>query len=217
MTPRLSDAIVLTPSGAADTNPSGMSYRLEPTERLNSDVTRLGLSEKQRKAVFQTHVSWFTRLMGRSNGNANSLLAPPEASRRNNSSYKGKFASTERGLLVGVTHLMPGVGMFVGGRYAFQNHYKWLPDLLFEADGVASNSGKGFFTTDALLSYPIDATLKIMFGKGVVTDSLRYRQYEKDWILASEVTVGRVRFYTASRSWGKLTRSAVDFRVSLFF
>jgi hypothetical protein len=217
MTPRLSEAIVLSPSGAADSNPSGLSYRLEPTARLNSDVTRLGLTEKQRKAVFQTHVSWFTRVMGRSNGNANSLLTPPKPSQRNNSSYKGKFASTERGVLVGMTHLMPGVGMFVGGRYAFQNHYKFLPDLLFEADGIVSNSGKGFFTTDALLSYPIDATMKIMFGKSVVTDSLHYREYEKDWVLASEVTVGRVRFYTASRSWGKLTRSAVDFRVSLFF
>jgi hypothetical protein len=214
MTPRLANSIVFSPLGSTDSKLTALTYRLAPTERLNSDVTRLGLSEKERKEVFQTHVSWFTRLMGRSNGNANSLLTPPKAK---TTSYKGNFAATERGLLVGMTHLMPGVGMFVGGRYGFQNHYRFLPDLLFEANGIVGSSGKALLTTDAMLSYPIDATMKIMFGKSVVTDSLRYREYQKDWILASEVTVGRVRFYTASRSWGKLTQSAVDFRVSLFF
>ena len=155
--------------------------------------------------------------MGRSNGDAKSLLAPSRKKLQNNASYKGKYASAERGVLVGMTHLTPGLGMFLGGRYAFQNHYKFLPDLVFEADGIVNTSGQGMLATDAMLSYPIDATWKIMFGKGVVTDSLRYHDYQKDWILASEVTVGRVRFYTASRSWGKLTQSAVDFRVSLFF
>jgi len=217
MTPRAQNAVVFSPAG--DTSPSegSYSYRLEPAERISMDVMNLQLTEDERKAAFETHVSWFTRIMGRSNGNADRLVTPPKPDLQRKSIDRGKYSSTERGILAGVTNLMPGAGFFLGGRYSFQNRYRFLPDLMFEADGIVNTSGKGFLSTDAMLTYPIDATTKFMFGTGVVTDSIQYKNYERDWIAAAEVRLGRMRIYASSRSWGPVTKSAVDFRMSFFF
>ncbi len=218
MTPRDSDALVFVPSGSVQSEAANSySYRLIPAERLVLDVNMLGLSDKERKAAFQTEVSWFTRVMGRSNGNANALLSPPKPNLRSRSFDREEYSRTQRGLLVGVTNLMPKPGVFIGGRYSFMNSYRFLPDLRFEADGILNPSGKRYLSTDAMLTYPIDAITTFMFGTGVVTDSIRYKNYERDWIGAFEVRLGRLRLYAASRSWGPITKSAVDFRASFFF
>ena len=216
MTPRGPAPVLFSPQ-EGEPPASGYTYRLESAQRLNMDMKSLQMTDGERKAAFETHVSWFTRVLGRSNGNADRLTAPPEPDLRRKSIDGGKFASTERGILGGITNLMPGAGFFIGGRYSFQNRYRFLPDLMLEADGIVNTSGKGYLSTDAMLTYPIDATTRLMFGTGVVTDSITYKQYERDWIAAGEVRLGRVRIYGASRSWGPITKSAVDFRMSFFF
>jgi hypothetical protein len=217
MTPRGRDALVFSPADSADAAPGSYFYQLESTDKITMDVMNLQLTEEEREAAFETHVSWFTRIMGRSNGSADRLVTPPKPDVQRKAFDTGKFSRTERGILAGVTNLMPGAGFFIGGRYSFQNKYKFLPDLMLEADGIVTTSGKGYLSTDAMLTYPIDATTKFMFGTGVVTDSITYKQYERDWIVAAEVRLGRMRIYAASRSWGPITKSAVDFRASFFF
>jgi len=217
MTPRAEEALVFSPADSTEAAPGTYSYQLEPENKISLDVKNLKLTEDERKTAFQTNVSWFTRLMGRSNGNADRLVTPPKADLKRKTFDTGKFSGTERGFLAGITNLMPKAGFFLGGRYSFQNGYKFLPDLMFEADGIVNTDGKGYLTTDAMLTYPIDATTKFMFGTGVVTDSITYKQYQTDWIAAAEVRLGRMRIYAASRSWGPITKSAVDFRMSYFF
>jgi hypothetical protein len=78
-------------------------------------------------------------------------------------------------------------------------------------------SGKGYLSTDAMLTYPIDAATKFMFGTGVITDSIHYRNYERDWIAATQVRLGRMRIYASGRSWGPVTKSSVDFRIFYMF
>ena len=213
VTSRAQGAVIFSPDSDADPAPGSHSYQLEPTDQLSLDVISLPLSEEQRKAAFETHVSWFTRLMGRSNGSPNSLLSPPEPNLRRKSIDTGKYSSTERGILAGFTNLMPRAGFLLGGRYSFQNRYRYLPDLMFEADGIVNTSGKGYLSTDAMLTYPIDAATKFMFGTGVITDSIHYRNYKRDWIAATEVRLGRMRIYASGRSWGPVTKSSVDFRI----
>ena len=119
--------------------------------------------------------------------------------------------------MVGMTNLAEGPGVFVGGRYAFLNGIKYLPDLILEADGVLTGRGEKFISTKVLLSYPIDATTKLMGGYGFVTDSLRFNHRQWDWIAAIEGRLGHIRIYGAMRTWGSVTKSAVDFRVCYFF
>jgi hypothetical protein len=217
MTSRAHGAVIFSPGSDTDPAPGSHSYQLEPTEQLSLDVKSLPLTEKQRNAAFETQVSWFTRLMGRSNGSPNALLSPPEPNLRRRTIDTGKYSSTERGFLVGFTNLMPRAGFLLGGRYSFQNGYRYLPDVMFEADGIVNTNGKGYLSTDAMLTYPIDAATKFMFGTGVFTDSIRYRNYERDWIAATEVRLGRMRIYAAGRSWGPVTQSSVDFRLFYLF
>ena len=119
--------------------------------------------------------------------------------------------------MAGFTNLIAEPGAFLGGRYAFLNDKKYLPDLIFEADGIVTTKGKGYLSTQFLLSYPIDATTKLMGGMAFTTDTLRFDRRQWDWIGAIEARVGFLRIYGATRSWGHVTRSAVDFRVAYFF
>jgi len=217
MTSRATGAVLFSPADSNDVTVGGYTYQLESAQRISLDMKSLQITESERKTAFQTHVSWFTRIMGRSNGNADLLTSPPEPNLRRRSIEGGKYSNTESGILVGITNLMPKAGLLVGARYSFQNKYKFLPDLMFEADGIVNVLGKGFIATDAMLTYPIDAATKLMFGTGVITDSITYKQYQRDWIAAGEVRLGRLRLYGASRSWGPITKSAVDFRAYFLF
>jgi len=193
------------------------SYRLIPVEKLFEDFAELDLTTKQRKEAFETHVNPFMRVIGRSNGSSGKLLLPREPETKSDSVGIQNFASTERGFMVGVTNLIEEPGIFVGGRYAFLNGIKYLPDLMFEADGILTTRGKGFLSTQALLTYPIDATIKLMGGYGFVTDSLRFDRRQWDWIAAGEARLGHIRIYGAMRTWGSVSESAADFRISYIF
>lgn len=192
-------------------------YQLVPVEKLADDFFDLDLTNKQRKEAYETQVSWLMRAMGRSNGSSGSLLLPREPAAGNGSLNIRDLNSTERGFMVGMTNLVEEPGVFAGGRYAFLNGKRYLPDLIFEADAILTTRGEGFFLTQALLSYPIDATTKLMGGYGFVTNSLRFDRRQWDWIGAIEARLGSIRLYGAMRTWGSVTRSAVDFRVSYFF
>jgi hypothetical protein len=192
-------------------------YRLASVEELAGDFSQLDLTGEQRKEVFESQVSWLMRAIGRSNGSSGRLLLPREPDAGSGSLNIQDFNSTERGFMVGMTNLVEEPGVFMGGRYAFLNGKRVLPDLIFEADGILTTRGEGFLSMQALLSYPIDATTKLMGGYGFVTDSLRFDRRQWDWIAAIEARLGFVRIYGGMRTWGSVTRSAVDFRVSYFF
>jgi hypothetical protein len=193
------------------------AYRLVPVEKLARDFAGMELTAKQQKEAFESQVCWIMRAIGRSNGNSGKLLLPREPEVKENSLNIENFASTERGFMVGGTNLIAEPGVFVGGRYAFLNGKKYLPDLMLEADGILTTKGKGYLSTQFLLTYPIDATTKLMGGYGFVTDSLRFDRRQWDWIAAIEARLGYIRIYGAMRTWGFVTRSAVDFRISYFF
>jgi hypothetical protein len=193
------------------------TYRLMAVEKLYSDFADLELTPKQRKEAFESQVNWLLRAIGRSNGSSDQLLLPREPEGKENFLNTKTFASTERGFMVGMTNLIEEPGVFVGGRYAFLNGKKYLPDLMLEADGILTTRGKGYLSTQFLLSYPIDATTKLMGGYGFVTDSVRFDRRQWDWIGAIEARLGFIRIYGATRTWGHIARSAVDFRVSYFF
>ncbi len=192
-------------------------YRLVPVEKLIDDFDKLELTAKQRKEAFETQVNWLMRAIGRSNGSSDKLLLPREPEEKSDSLNIQSFASTERGFMAGVTNLIEEPGAFLGARYSFLHGIKYLPDLMFEADGIVTTRGDGFLSMQALLSYPIDATTRLMGGYGFVTDSLRFDRRQWDWIGAIEARLGYIRIYGAMRTWGSVTRSAVDFRVSYFF
>ena len=193
------------------------AYRLVPVESLEKDFADIELTDGQRKEAFETPVNWIMRSIGRSNGNSGKLLLPRKPEANSDSLNIKNFASAERGFMAGVTNLIAEPGVFVGGRYAFLNGKKYLPDLMLEADGILTTKGKGYLSTQFLLTYPIDATTKLMGGYGFVTDSLRFDRRQWDWIGAIEARLGFIRIYGATRTWGHVTRSAVDFRVSYFF
>lgn len=68
---------------------------------------------------------------------------------------------------------------FVGGRYTFLHGVKFLPDVMPDAEGVATTRGKGLVSASFLLTYPIDAIPKVFGGVGLVTD---FDRLQRDWI-----------------------------------
>jgi len=200
-----------------DSPPRQFAYRLVPVEELTNEFAKLALTHEQRKEIFESEVHWFRKALGRSNGQSGKLLVPP--SREGGGEFAGlsDFSSTERGFLLGGTNLIEESGAFLGARYSFLHGIKYLPDLVFEADGIVTYKGKGYLATEFLLSYPIDATLRFLGGASFVTEATSFRQHQWDWLAALEMRLGHIRIYAATRSWGPVTRSTLDFRLSYFF
>ena len=193
------------------------SYRLAPVREIQEDFAGLGLTPQQRKQAFETDVSWFRRVLGGSNGDSDKLLLPPKQENRENDLGIKNFSSTERGFLAGGTMLAAEPGAFVGARYSLLHGIRYLPDPMLEVDGILTTKGQGYLSAQFLMTYPIDASIRLMGGGGFVTDSLRFDRRQWDWIGAFEIRLGYVRIYAAMRSGGNVTRSAADFRMAFFF
>jgi len=212
-----SESPVFSHNGTDAHSGKQFSYRLVSVDELSNEFLRLGLSDTERRKDFETPKSWFKRFVGKSDGNSDKLLVPRNPRIAGRSVGIENFSSTERGFMVGGTNLFPDPGFFLGGRYSFLNGKKIIPDLIFEADGIVTKKGKGYFSTQSLMSYPIEGSTRFFVGHSFVTDSLSFKRREWDWIGGFEVRLGRVRVYFASRPWGEITRSAVDFRMAYFF
>jgi hypothetical protein len=201
--------------GGLDACPrDSFSYRLAPVDELYIHFDQLALSSQEKKQIFENKVSWVKRLFGKSNGNSDKLVLPPDTTPDQKTVAIGGFSSTERGLMVGGTTLISDPGLFVGGRYSFLHGVKFLPDLMLDAEGVVTTQGKGFFSAAALLSYPIDAITRVFGGIGLVSD---FESQQTDWIGGLEVRLGGTRISIAGRTMGSLTSSAMDFRLYYFF
>jgi hypothetical protein len=105
---------------------------------------------------------------------------------------------------------------YAGARYGFSLPGKYVPDLVFEADGMVSRYLR-HVAGQAMVSYPIDASTRLMFGKVLVIDARSPDRHQWDWSAAVEFPVGGMRVYFASRSWGPLTKYSKEVRLAYFF
>jgi len=204
--------------GELDACPGGsFSYRLVPVDELYRQFDLLDLSREEKRQVYENKVHWMKRLFGKSNGNSEKLVLPPDTAPDKKKVAIEGFSATERGMMVGVTTLISDPGFFIGGRYSFLHGSKIIPDVLLDAEGVLTIQGKGFFSTTIRASYPIDATTKAFGGVGLVTNSINFDNRQLDWLGGLEIRVGGVRVSIAGRTMGSLTESALDFRLYYFF
>lgn len=194
-----------------------LTYRLVPVERLAVAFKSLNLTSKQRKEIFEIDRHWFKRMFGGDNGSSKKLLVPPAREAASGSIGIGKFASTERGFLVGPSFKTDRQGVLLGARYSFLHGIRYLPDVVFEADGHLTTLTRPYLSAEALLSYPIDGTVKVLFGRALVTDSLTFERRQWDWITGVEIRFGRMRVNLATRSWGPISQSSKEYSLTYFF
>jgi hypothetical protein len=127
-----------------------------------------------------------------------------------------RFASTERGFLVGTQLNMEQQAVYGGARYAYLLGGTYVPDVMLEADGIVA-ARKRFVSAQALVSYPLDGSTTLMFGRGVIIDTAQMNRHQWDWIGAVEFPVGHMRIYFATRSYGPISRYSQEVRISYFF
>ncbi len=218
-------AIVLQPVGQSDGGSSNgssshsntLTYRLVAVRELESELGHLEPDGKALREVYQEQIAWPRRFFGRSNGNADKLLLPPPESSLVGSVEGERFSSTERGFTAGVTTLEAHPSLFVGGRYAFFNRSKLLPDLILSAEMIHCVESEKYFSSSVLGSYPIDAATKVVFGRGLVVEAAERQRRQWDWIAGLEIKLGAMRLHSAYRTIGNVTDSAFDLRLFYLF
>lgn len=208
------NSIVFSYAGAMPED-GGYRYRLVPVERLQISFDDLLLSKSDRQAIFENDRHWFRRMFGGNNGRSGELLVPPARSDDRNSIGIDRFVSTERGFMAGIQVNLEQQGGFVGARYAYLLGGRWVPDVILQADAIFV--GQTYLSSQAMLAYPFDGATTIMFGGGLVTDSLRFERRQWDWVGAVEFPLGRMRLYVSARSWGPLTKYTQEVRLAYFF
>ncbi len=196
--------------------PRRLSYRLAHVAQLREEFSQIELTKKKLTELFETKVSWPKRLFGKSAGNAQKLLLPPEKLSSGSLSNKS-FSSTERGPKAGVSTLVSDPAIFVGGRYAFFNKSRCVPDLILDGELLLTRKAGQYISTSLLGSYPLDATTKFLFGMGLVGESVRYRRSQLDWVAGIDITLGRVRISNLFRRVGPVTHSGFDLRLYYLF
>jgi hypothetical protein len=107
--------------------------------------------------------------------------------------------------------------MFVGARYSYLNGIKYLPDVVLEADAHVTRRQRTYFSGEMLLSYPIDGSMKLLFGRAFAANLKQLDHYQWDWIAGLEFRMGRMRFKGVARSWGPVTNSSKEFSLAYFF
>ena len=197
--------------------PEALGYRLTDLNDLYSRFERLDLSPKTREQVFETDVHPFKRLLGKSNGQSERLVLPPQTSPDHGTFTIEDFSATERGIMLGITTLISDPGFFLAGRYSFLHGKGGLPDLMLQAEQVVTIFGRGYFSTAALASYHIDAVTKAFGGVGFVTDTIALDRWQQDWIGGLEFRLGPSRISVTGRTLGSITHSALDVRLLYFF
>jgi hypothetical protein len=192
------------------------SYRLVPVQSLEQSFAQISLTDSERKQAFEKQVHWFTRVFGRDNGRSDKLLVPSDSQIEAYSRKLERAPATERDLLLGAVFNLEDPGLFIGGRYLVHGSVPYLPDLVFEVNGTLTERDT-YLTSQFLLSYPIDGATKIMGGRALVTDSLRFTRSQWDWIGIIEFRLGEMRISAASRSTGPLRSASKEFRLFYSF
>jgi hypothetical protein len=215
------NAVVLSHDGeAARTGNSReeqqLSYELVPVDSLLSRFAQLELTEKQKEHAFENQVFWFPRMFGKDNGRSDSLLIPPPVEIGGESIGVRSVSSSDRLFLAGTVLNARDQGLFAGGRYSFLTRSRYLPDLMLQVDGVVSRQER-YLSPQVLLSYPIDGFTKVMAGRALVTDSLKFDRVQWDWVGAIEVRLGDMRISAVTRSVGPLRASAKEIRLFYAF
>ena len=210
------NSVVFEYEGGASRSPERLQYRLVPVTDLESAFSDLDLSTEERRALFENHRNWFRRMFGGNNGRSSELLVPP--TRQTNTHGVGfeRFAATERGFLVGTQLNMEQQGVYAGARYSFLLGGTYVPDVMFEADAIVSKRTR-YLTGHFLVTYPLDGSATLMFGKAVVYDATDFDRRQWDWLGGVEFPVGHMRVFFATRSYGPVTRYSQEVRLSYFF
>jgi hypothetical protein len=213
------DAIVFSPRSGVlpDDSPVGLSYRLVAADELSDQFAELGMTAEQRKEIFEAKIHWLERVIGKSNGESNKLLNPPDPDAQGDSVGLNGFSSTERGVLLGGTSLADAPGLFLGGRYSVLHGVSYLPDLIFEFDGILTTRGKGYLSPQFSLAYPISVSTKLMGGVGLLTDTIDFSNRQWDWLAGLEVRLGHVQIYGGFRTSGSVNDEVIDIRLAYFF
>jgi hypothetical protein len=192
------------------------SYRLLPVDSLMESFTNLNLTDSERKHAFENQTFWFKRLFGRDNGRSDQLLVPKQADGRSKTPGVRGVSSSERRFLAGTALNNDEPGMFVGGRYSFLMPSIWVPDLMFQVDGVVTKHNR-YLSPQFLLGYPLDGFTRIMVGKSLVTDTLDFSRRQWDTQGTIEVRLGEMRISATTRSTGPLRTTAKEFRLFYSF
>jgi len=210
-------ASVVMDSGLTDdAGARRFAYRLVPVASLEEDFARLALTDRQRKDAFEVGKHWFRRVFGGDDGNSDALLLPPRLRPGTESIGFGGLSSSERGVLLGATLSVEEPGLLLGGRYSVLHGRKFVPDLVFEADGILT-SDHAYLFSQFFLSYPIDSSTRVMGGRELVTDSISFDRRQWNWIGRIEVRLGRMRVSATTRSIGPVTGLSKEFRLAYFF
>jgi hypothetical protein len=213
------NSLLLFPDSAAleESNSRRFAYQLVSVDELSEEFDRLGMSQSEREAIFETRIHWLKWVIGKSNGDSDKLLTPPSLDVQGDSVGLDGFSSTERGIILGGTSLAESPGVYLGGRYGFLHGVKFLPDFVLELDGIFTTKGTTYLVTDFLLSYPISVSAKVLGGVGLLTDSIKFTNYQWDWSAGLEVRFGNIQFYGGVRSRGPVNGEVLDIRLAYFF
>lgn len=188
------------------------SYRLAPVESISESFAKLGLTDNQRKRAFENETFWFTRVFGRDNGRSDELLMPRRPEGGGKSVGVRGVSSSERRFFVGTVLNVDSQGLFAGGRYSYLTPSVYFPDLVFQFDGTVTKHGK-YLSPQFLLSYPLDGFTRIIVGKALVTDSLKFSRRQWDTVGTIEVRLGDMRVSATARSTGPMRLGAKEFRL----
>jgi hypothetical protein len=218
MDARAEDAVVLEgPRAGEDPRaPDDRSYRLVPVETVQAQFRQLSLSESQREYAFEEDMHWFRRVFGGNNGSSESLLAPPPAAIDSSTIGVDGASSIERGVFLGAAISVGEPAAFLGGRYSFLLAPRYLPDIVFEADGTLTGDG-GYIGSRFLLSYPMDGSTRFFGGTELLADSISFRSRQWAWVGAVEARLGRMRVRLILRSDGPVARLPKELRLAYFF
>ena len=209
-------AAAARPETGSDGQAPRQSYRLASVDSLNAEFARLKLTDKERKKTFETSTFWFPRVFGRNNGRSKALLMPAAPRTGGSSIGIQSVSSSERFLLTGAALNMDAPGILVGGRYSFLTRPLYVPDFVFETDGIVTRN-KNYLSPQFLLSYPFDGFTRIMFGKSLVTDSLSFNSRQWDTVGTIEVHLGDMRISASARSIGPVRSVSKEFRLFYAF
>jgi len=220
MDPRREDSSVVFAHGRdadvssqAQLEPASYRYRLEHATSVSSAFQEFDASSAELDEAFKVDVAWPKRLFGRSDGGPEKLFIPAEHENFGDpKQLEQGYARRERGLTFGYTNILYSATFVLGGRYAFVNNSKLVPDLMLEGQVLLTGEGNDYYEVSALGYYPIDTVTNFFVGGSLITDDIRFDKRQYDLLGGLEFRLSSFRFRVAYRSTGAVSRAAIDFR-----
>jgi len=198
-----------------ETGERNFTYKLQPVARLSAQLDALALSDAEKEQLFRQHVSWVKRFFGKSDGGSEALVDPR---RHEDHGRPGRMlrdvVTAERGVSFGTTNLADEHPIELSGRYSFAARQRYIPRVLVDASAMLALPDRPIFGAELLGAYPIDATTKVIFGGGVLSDPTGTERTQFDAIAGLEFTYGRLRFRACYRTPGPVNDNTIGFRAS---